>query len=191
MTTAVLPRRRRSRRYASLVAAVLSWVVLLAVLAFVVVAVVLPRVAGGHAYTVLSPSMTPTYPPGSLVVVRPVDVAAVGIGDVVTYQLHSGRPEVVTHRVVAISTGTDGSVALTTKGDHNAEADPAPVVPGQVRGMVWFGVPLIGYVGSWLTGSVRLLVLALVVGVLVFYAALMFLAAGRDARARRRTEVSS
>jgi len=79
-----------------------SWVVLLGATALVTLAVLVPRVAGATPYTVLTGSMSPAYPPGTLVVVRPVDLADVRVGDVVTYQLRSGEPAVATHRVVGV-----------------------------------------------------------------------------------------
>ena len=65
-------------------------------------AVVVPRLAGATPFTVLTSSMRPHYPPGTLVVVRPVDTDLLRVGDVVTYQLHSGERDVVTHRIVAV-----------------------------------------------------------------------------------------
>ncbi len=64
----------------------------------------MPRLGGATPYTVLTSSMEPEYPPGTLVVVRPVPIEEIGIGDVITYQLESGEPTVVTHRVVGLST---------------------------------------------------------------------------------------
>ena len=51
----------------------LAWLVILGAVAVLLVAVVVPRVAGATPYTVLTGSMAPAYPPGTLVVVRPVD----------------------------------------------------------------------------------------------------------------------
>ena len=80
-----------------------AWLVVGASLAALVVGVLLPRMAGATPYTVLTGSMTPNLPPGTLVVVRPVDAGTIGTDSVITYQLASGEPEVVTHRVVARS----------------------------------------------------------------------------------------
>jgi signal peptidase len=88
--------------------------------ALALVGVVAPLVLGATPYTVLTGSMRPTYPPGTMVVVRPVDVERVAPGDVVTYQLASGRPEVVTHRVVAVGVGP------TTGGSSRRRATPTP-----------------------------------------------------------------
>ncbi|MBZ5733801.1 signal peptidase I [Nocardioides sp. TRM66260-LWL] len=121
-------------------------VVLVAVLvaALAIVAGVVPRLVGGGAYAVLTSSMAPGLPPGTLVVTRGVDPDDVGIGDVVTYQLVSGEPAVVTHRVVGLRTGADGALQYVTRGDANPVDDPAPVRAAQVRGTLWFAVPWVG-----------------------------------------------
>ena len=46
----------------------------------------------------LTSSMEPGLPPGTLVIVKPIDPVDVRIGTVITYQLESGKPTVVTHR---------------------------------------------------------------------------------------------
>ena len=91
----------------------LTWLFTVSVAALVLAAVVVPRLAGATPYTVLTGSMTPAYPPGSLVVVRPVEPNEVRIGDVVTYQLRSGEPAVATHRVVGVGWSADGERLLT------------------------------------------------------------------------------
>lgn len=114
-------------------------------------AVVLPRVAGAQPYVVLTGSMTPTYPPGTLVVVRPTEPAAVRVGDVITFQLRSGEPTVVTHRVVSVGADSTGSLTFTTRGDANPAPDVDPVRPVQVRGTVWYAVPWVGHLAVLLT----------------------------------------
>jgi signal peptidase len=116
-----------------------------------------PLATGSVALTVLTGSMAPTYPPGSLVIVRPVEPTSIRIGDPITYQIESGRPELITHRVVGISS-SNGKTSYTTQGDSNDLADANPVVAGQVMGRVWYSIPYLGYVNTaigvnraWLT----------------------------------------
>lgn len=149
------------------------------------VVIVIPRAAGATPVTVLTSSMEPTLPPGTLVVVKPKAVHDIHVGDVMTYQIRSGDPAVISHRVIAITTSTTNGMTFTTKGDNNAEADP-PVVPAQVRGVVWYSVPLIGYVNSALDQSQRSWVLPAVGVLLIVYAAWMFLR-GTASTVRRRT----
>jgi signal peptidase len=161
---------------------VISWTALLAATALLLVAVLIPKIAGAQPYTILTPSMSPTYPPGTLVVVKPTDF--IGIGTVVTYQLQSGLPEVVTHRVISTAFDEQGQRRFVTQGDANDSPDQAPVRPEQIRGSVWYSVPYLGYVNNWLTGSTRTAVVGIAAGLLFGYAAWQFVSAARD-RSRR------
>lgn len=146
--------------------------------------IVIPAVSGSTPMTILTNSMAPTYPPGTLVVVKPIDADQIRIGDAITYQLKSGEPEVVTHRVVAISS-TDGETTFTTKGDNNGAADSLPVRPVQVRGTVWYAVPYIGYVNTLVNGDSRAVVVPIIAVGLFAYAGWM-LASGITQSTRRR-----
>ena len=119
----------------------LTTAVLLAAASVLAVAVLVPRLGGAAPYTVLTGSMQPAYSPGSMIVVRPVAADDVALGTVITFQLASGRPEVVTHRVVTIARKPDGELRFQTKGDANDAPDPQWVRPEQVRGALWYAVP--------------------------------------------------
>src|SRR4051794_22353471 len=101
---------------------------------------VVPRAVHGTALTVLTGSMTPTIPAGSVVVIRPVDPGTPHVGDVVTYQKEAGKAEYITHRIVAIH-ADNKPVTLTTKGDANRGPDINPVPVSAVRGKVVLHVP--------------------------------------------------
>ena len=166
---------------------VVAWLVILVVGGLVAVTVLVPRVAGATPYTILTGSMRPAMPPGTLVVVRPVPMKEIGIGAVITYQLHSGEPDVVTHRVIAVGHTVGGKLRLTTKGDANPIADALPVRPVQVRGERWYYLPYAGYVNEVVNGRERHVVLIIVVSGLLLYAGSMFLGSARD-RLRGRPE---
>lgn len=146
--------------------------------ALLVITVIVPLAAGGKAYTVLTSSMEPDLPPGSLVFVRPVKASDIGVGSVITYQLQSRQPEVVTHRVVTMGVREDGSPVFRTQGDANPDPDPAWVRPVQVRGAVWYAVPYLGRLNSLVTPQVRdLAVRGLALGLLVYGAGQLLLSA--------------
>jgi signal peptidase len=138
-----------------------------AAVGLVVVSVVLPRAIGGAALTVLSGSMTPTHPVGSLVVVRPVDPAQIEVGDVITFVKEASSSDVTTHRVVEIKRDAAAGTTFVTKGDANPQVDSSPVAPEAVRGRVWFHIPVVGYLRSWLTSTVGLVGIAAVAGVVL------------------------
>lgn len=157
-----------------------SWVVLLGATALVTLAVLVPRVAGATPYTVLTGSMSPAYPAGTLVVVRPVALADVRVGDVVTYQLRSGEPAVATHRVVGVGWTADGEKVLTTRGDANSVADAEPVREVQLRGEVWYSVPWVGHLNVLLSPDQHRLLVRLAAGALFLYAVVLLVTGRRQ-----------
>ncbi|OUZ12572.1 signal peptidase I [Aeromicrobium sp. PE09-221] len=177
--------RRHPATVRAAVLLVLGWLGILGATAALVAGVLLPRLAGATPYAVLTSSMEPTLPPGTLVVARPVAPEQIGVGDVITFQLSSGRPLTATHRVTAVEQRLDGERSFVTKGDANATADPAVVRPVQVRGELWYAVPYLGHLHRWLSGSQRTTLTSVVAGGLSAYAAVMLGGAWRD-RARVR-----
>ena len=180
----VSPPRRELRPFLGWTRAIGGWLVLLVVAAFVAATVAIPRLAGGTAYTVTSGSMRPALPPGTLIVTRPADPSALGIGDVITYQAVSDRPAVVTHRIIGVGYAANGEITFRTRGDANDAADAEPVRAVQVRGELWYALPYLGYVNTWVTGRTRSVLVYAVSAVLVGYAGWMFVS---TARHRRRT----
>lgn len=171
-----------SRVTARRVPQALVWVVLAGVTGALAAGVAVPALAGASTYTVLTGSMRPELSPGTLVVVRPTAVEEIGVGSVVTYQLRSGEPQVVTHRVVEQGLDASGEPVFRTRGDANDSVDQEWVRPVQVRGTVWYAVPHLGRVGLWLSSWDRQLLRDGIVVALMAYAAVMFLQARRQRR---------
>lgn len=184
---AELRRRNDGQSLLHYLAVSLSASVLVLLLGIAVAVIGLPTLVGGSAMTVLTQSMEPGLPPGTLVVIRPTPVDEIRVGDVVTYQIRSGESAVVSHRVTA-KTYTDGELTFVTKGDNNDAVDPEPVREVQIRGTLWYSLPLLGWVNSILNGANRTVVLAIVAGGLFLYAAASVAGAVRD---RRRATVSA
>ena len=164
----------------------LGLVALIAALVFVV-----PMVIGAQRYTIVSGSMEPGIPVGSLVVVQPRPIDDVGMGDVITFQLESGESAVATHRVVGEGRTGDGERLLVTQGDANSTADSAPVQAAQLRGVLIYTVPLLGWMNFLISGELRTWVLAVVSGSLVIYAVWMFVGAWLDRRRRLSAEATA
>ena len=153
------------------------------VVALAALLVVVPKATGSTPLTVLTSSMEPTLPPGTLVVVRPVDTDLVEPGDVLTYQLESGEAAVVTHRVVEVVSSSDGMRSFVMRGDANGSVDADPVMPVQVKGAVWYSLPLVGWVAQAVGGEGRGWVATAVGVVLCLYSVV---ALGTGVRRRRR-----
>ncbi len=163
-----------------------AWLVILGVAFVLTVAVLGPRLSGATPYTVMTGSMRPTYPPGALVVIKPLDPDRVRVGDVVTYQLESGKPAVATHRVTQITHNLAGETRFTTQGDANESADAEQVRPVQIQGRLWYSVPYLGYVNDVINVSQRQWATLIVAVGLIGYAAAMFVAAFGERRPRVR-----
>jgi signal peptidase len=138
----------RTRSAAQIVTETVSWALLVGALALGVACVPLPMALGAVPLTILSGSMAPGMPPGSLAIVRPVDATQARIGDVLTYQPQPDDPTLVTHRVVAVSRDAHGGVSLILQGDANGAPDDHPVRPAQVLGSVVYAVPYFGRVAN-------------------------------------------
>ncbi len=151
--------------------------------------VAIPALSGATPMTILTSSMQPTYPPGTLIIVRPVETDDIRIGDAITYQLESGKPEVVTHRVISIAAGDVGKT-FVTQGDNNAVADAKPVLPVQIRGEVWYSVPYIGFANTLVNGEARVWIVPGLAVLLFGYAGYM-LASGVHQSVRRRRRAAA
>jgi signal peptidase I len=170
---------------------VLAWLVILGVVAALAVAVLVPRLAGATPFTVLTGSMRPSLPPGTLVVVKSKAAEELRVGDVITYQLESGQSAVVTHRITSVATNLKGESTFTTKGDYNDVADAKPVRPVQIRGELLYAVPTLGYASNLISGSQRQVATYGLVTLLLGYAAFMAVGAIRDRRAARSSIVNT
>lgn len=145
----------------------------------------LPLVTGSTPMTVLTSSMSPTYPPGTLIIVKPTPVDEIRIGDAITFQRESGKADLVTHRVVSIES-TNGEQRFVTQGDNNGAPDEKTVHAVQVRGTVWYSVPWIGYVNTIVNGENRAIIVPVVAVALFLYAGFMFASGIASYRSKHR-----
>ena len=163
-------------RTAGIVASIVSTIVLVALLVLVVAFAGI-RLVGLTPYAVLSGSMEPLYPVGSLIYVSEVDPATIQPGDSVTFE--KGDGVVATHQVYEVDSAarqirTQGIANINTDGSvmHDAE----PVSFSSVIGVPVACVPLLGYVNAFVTSTVGTFVV--VAGAVVAIALSVF--AGRS-----------
>jgi signal peptidase I len=104
-------------------------------------------------------SMAPAYPAGSLAVIEPVDPAEIRPGLTVVFEDPLVRGRLIAHRIVKRLPSS--SPMWMTKGDANAESDPAPISSDAIQGRVRLAVPHVGRVVSSVSGPPAL---ALLVG---------------------------
>jgi len=153
--------------------------------------VIVPKLGGAQAYTILTGSMRPGMPPGTLVVVRPTAAGNIRAGDVITYQPKSGDPAVVTHRVRSVGVTLGGQYTFIVQGDANDSPDVKPVIPAQIRGVRWYSVPYLAYPSLMVGGNIREVVVMGSVALLIGYSIASFAGALRDRRRDRRTATSA
>ena len=124
---------------------IFTTVILIAVVALVVLFFGV-RLVGLTPYAVLTASMEPTYPVGSLIYVKTVDAEQVKVGDAITYTINSNGL-LATHRVVQIDAERQ---LFYTKGDavENGGTD-TPVPWSALVGLPKFCVPKLGYLASY------------------------------------------
>lgn len=141
---------------------------LLAVAAALVIAFAGVRVVGLEPFAVLSGSMEPEYPVGSLIYVKDVQPSDVQVGDAITFSLPSGT--LVTHQVYEIDAEarefrTQGIANI--KSDGTISPDAAPVDFDSLVGKPVACIPYLGYVNDFLTSPMGMIVAGTVVAVFI------------------------
>ena len=141
--------------------------VVVTVVAVCAVALVGMRLMGFRTFTVMSGSMSPEYPVGALIYVKPVDYQTLKVGDVISF-VADDENTVVTHRIVGVEVDEKDSSVLRfkTQGDANAMADANLVHYKNVLGSPIITVPFIGYVAHNIQQPPGIYI-ALVVGTLL------------------------
>lgn len=102
---------------------------------------VLPEAIGWHTYNVISGSMEPSIPIGSLIYVKEGAPEDVQTDDVIAFYSAGQDGSIITHRVVSNNVV---SGLFTTKGDANAGEDPEPAAYDRYIGKVNLHIPGMG-----------------------------------------------
>lgn len=140
--------------------------ILLLLLVLCCLPLTVPRMLGCQVYSVISGSMEPAIPTGSLVYIREEAPEQLIPGDVIAFYGARDSASIITHRV------TENRVVmgeLVTKGDANQENDMTPVSYDSVIGKVIGHIPAAGkaaelftsirgkLLAAWLIGTAILL----------------------------------
>ena len=147
-------RKKRKRRltplgrFLDILGTLIMLVALLACLGLTV-----PRFAGIQSYVVVTGSMEPSIPVGSLVYAKPVEPETLQVGDVIVFYSTNAASNgtaqdgaiPITHRVVEnhVDKGE-----IITKGDANESVDMFPAAYINVVGKMLAHVPKLGYLAS-------------------------------------------
>lgn len=127
------------------------------------------RLFGVDILTILSPSMEPNYPTGSLIYLVEVNPATLEVDDVITYRISDTMT--ATHRIKEIIPDEDDPSVLRfrTKGDNNDDYDGKLVEFGQVEGKVVFCIPYLGYLAMYIQTPPGLYVAIGIVFAIIFF----------------------
>jgi signal peptidase len=134
----------------------------------VALAMVFARGAALTGRTVLivsGPSMEPTIGRGTAIIIEPVPVDLLEVGDVVSIRV-GPQQAVFTHRIVRLADRPDG-LWIETRGDANDAPDPSIVPASAVMGRVVVAVPSLGYLLTALSSSAGLGLVAGLAGLLL------------------------
>lgn len=119
-----------------------SLVILVVILAVLLVGV---KFVGVEVLTILSPSMEPKYPTGSVIYIVPVDPAELKVKDVITFKLTDSMT--ATHRIIELIPDENDPdvIRFRTKGDNNDTPDGSLVEFQDIVGKPVLCIPLLGY----------------------------------------------
>lgn len=145
--------------------------VIFLLLVLLVVPFIVPRAIGIEPYGILSNSMEPLIPVGSVIYVKSCEAQDVEEGDVITFKLGAASANVATHRIVEKDSDAEQFV---TKGDYNNEADANPVAFERLIGKHVMTIPYLGYIYMWIMSTAGIAIC----GFAFFIAALLWFYVG-------------
>ena len=140
--------------------------ILVVLLAILLVGV---KFVGIDVLTVLSPSMEPKYPTGSLIYLVDVDPAELEVEDVITFKISENKT--ATHRIKEIipDENDPGILRFRTKGDNNDTYDGSLVEVEEIEGKVIFCIPYLGYLATYIQRPPGLYVAIVVALAMIFF----------------------
>lgn len=110
----------------------------------------IPRLFGCEIYHVISGSMEPAIPTGSVVYVKETDASEIQKNDVIAFYSSEDTGAIITHRVVQ---NRVVSGEFITKGDANEKEDVTPVSYERFIGKVVVSIPFLGSILTIISGT--------------------------------------
>lgn len=150
--------------------------ILVFVVVFLALSVSVVRFFGFEVYGVLTGSMEPEYPTGSLIYVKKIDTSSLQVGDTISFKLSENV--IATHRIVELVPDENNPSVMQyrTKGDANDAADSSLVSTEDIIGKVVFCLPKMGYFLNYIqspTGITTTVLVSLLLIALVFVSELI------------------
>jgi signal peptidase len=114
---------------------------------------------GGHLSIIMTGSMEPTIPVGSIVIIKKVNPEDIKVGDIITFK--AGELTVM-HRVID-KIVENNTYYFRTQGDANNVPDPWIVKPEDVYGALLLTIPFYGYLFHYAPISFTLFLLVSII----------------------------
>jgi len=132
----------------------------------VVIIAILPLPNNIRFLNVMSGSMSPTIPTGSLIVIRPVNEYKVD--DIITFHTpEADEPDdYTTHRIYEIKSA-DNPVQIVTKGDANNGPDGSTIEKIDIVGKLYLTLPLLGYLFAFIKTLPGLIVCVIIPSIFI------------------------
>ena len=121
-------------------------------------------ICGAKGYSVASDSMNPNLSKGDVVFVKETPFEELKTGDIVTVEFKVKDGTTYTHRIVSIDYDKK---EIFTAGDATGLTDQESATADQIKGRVWFSLPLLGHLSLMLTNTNYAAVIAILVLVIM------------------------
>lgn len=145
-------RKSSGSKVADLISTIITWVlsaaIIIGAVLFAFNSSPTKSIFGFRYYTVLTPSMSPTYDVGDMIFVQLASAENINEGDVITFNPSLDSDAYLTHRVIQKIDDYEGTgeTCFRTKGDANDSDDSFLIESERVIGIVRFGIPKVGYI---------------------------------------------
>ena len=117
----------------------------------------IPTFFGYKVFDVLTGSMEPTIPEGSLIIIKETPQNEIENGDVITFRFE-GQDSIVTHRIVEVI--NDGQEFIT-KGDANNANDSRPIKYNEIEGVVTNSFEGVGDIMTMLSNNMLYIIIGI------------------------------
>lgn len=158
-----MSKKRNRKSPVAVICSTLGTVLLIA-LVLICLPLTVPKLAGYHIYSVISGSMEPAIPTGSLVYIKETEAENIKEDDIIAFYGAMDSNAIITHRVV------ENRVLMgefVTKGDANKTEDMNPIPYSNFIGKVVRSIPEVGKIAQVLTSTTGKIIAGGVIAVAV------------------------
>lgn len=131
-----------------------------------VVVSLIPIKGNYKLFSVMSGSMEPDIPTGSLIFSKPA--LDYQVGDVITFYSGTKKSETTTHRITLVEISDSGKL-FTTKGDSNDAPDLKKVTEEKVIGKKVASIALVGYILGYTKTLPGLFIVIIIPAAIIIY----------------------